>query len=87
MSVDELGEDLGEADLVFEGREGVARIGAALEPREQGGERVLVVVVNLGDVAVGDDDVREVAQGLNAVSQPDGEEGEGEACRGEKGLG
>lgn len=87
VRVDELGEDLGEANLVFEGGEGVARAGTPLEPGEQGGEGVLVVVVDLGDVAVGDNYVRQVAQGLDTVSQADGEEGEGKACRGEKGLG
>lgn len=54
MGVYELGEDLSEADLVFKGGEGVARAGAALEPGEQGGEGVLIVVVDPGDVAVGD---------------------------------
>lgn len=37
-----------------------------------------IVVVDAGDVRVRDDDEREVAEGLDSVSETDGEEGEGE---------
>lgn len=66
VGLDELGEDFGEADLVLEGGEGVlgrsgARGVAVVEPGEEGGERVLVVVVDLGDVTVGDDDIWQIS--------------------------
>lgn len=48
---------------------------------------MLVVVVDARDVGVGHDDVGQVAQGLDAVGEADGQEGEGEACRGEEGFG
>jgi hypothetical protein len=47
---------------------------------------VHVVVVDFADVWVGDDDVREVAEGLDPVGEADGEEGEGEVRRGEQGV-
>lgn len=81
VGLDELGEDFGEADLVVE-----AADGAAL-PGKEGGQGVLVVVVDVPDVGVGDDDVGKVAEGLDAVRQADWEEGEGEARRGEEGVG
>ena len=56
-------------------------------PREEGGEGVLVVVVDFADVGVGDYDVGEVAEGLDAVGEADREEGEGEARGGEEGFG
>lgn len=40
---------------------------------------MLVVVINLCDVAVGDDDVGKVPQCLDPVGEADGEQGEGEA--------
>lgn len=51
------------------------------------GEGVLVVCVDARDVGVRDDDVGEVAQGLDAVREADGEEGEGEVGGGEEGFG
>lgn len=48
---------------------------------------MLVVVVDFGDIAVGDDNVGEVAQSLDPVGEADGEKGEGEARRREKGFG
>ena len=54
---------------------------------EEGGEGVLVVCVDARDVGVGDDDVGEVAEGLDAVREADGEEGEGEVGGGEEGFG
>ena len=44
-----------------------------------------VVVVDAGDVRVRDDDEGEIAEGLDSVGEADGEEGEGEVCRGEEG--
>lgn len=46
-----------------------------------------VVVVDARDVGVRDDDVWEVAEGLDAVGEAHGEEGEGEVGRREKGIG
>ena len=43
-----------------------------------------VVVVDAGDVRVGDDDEGEVAECLNAMGEADWEEGEGEVCGGEE---
>lgn len=73
---DELGEGGGEGDLVREGRDG--RLMRRVVPRQEGGEGVDVVVVDAVDVGVRDDDVREVAEGLDAVGEADGDEGEGE---------
>lgn len=86
VGVDQLGQDLGEADLILERGEGVLAVGRVLEPREQGGERVLVVVVDLGDMAVGYDDVRQVAQGLYAVGETNWEQRQREAGRREEGF-
>ena len=43
-----------------------------------------VIVVDARDVRVRDDYERKVAQGLNAVGEADGEEGEGEVGGGEE---
>lgn len=51
---------------------------------EESGEGVLVVGVYARDIGVGDDYVREVAQGLDAVREADRKEGEGEIGRGEE---
>jgi len=59
--LDEIGHHFGELDLVFE------RADLFLRPGEQCGEGVQVVVVDLGDVRVGDDDEGEVAEGLDPV--------------------
>lgn len=48
---------------------------------------MLVVGVDARDVGIGDDDVGEVAQGLDAMRKADGEEGEGKVGRGEEGFG
>ena len=72
MGLDEAGEDFGEG--AFVGRRG----DLLFSPGEEGGEGVHVVVVDLGDVGVGDDDVGEVAEGFDAVGEADGEDGEGE---------
>jgi hypothetical protein len=71
---DKLGEDLGEADLVVGGCDGAALAGG-LPVRQQNGEGVQVVVIDARDVGVGDDDVGQVAQSLQAVGEADGEEG------------
>jgi hypothetical protein len=81
VGVDEVGEDSGEADLVVEGGDVGVCVG------QERGQGVLVVGVDVGDVRVRDDDVGQVAQGLDAVREADGEEGEGEVCRGEEGFG
>lgn len=44
-----------------------------------------VVVVDAGDVRIRDDDEGEVAEGLDPVSEADGQEGEGEVRGGEEG--
>lgn len=77
----ELGEDLGEADLV------VQTTNCALLPGKQGREGVLVVVVDLVDVGIRDYDVGEAAQRLDPVRQPDRQQREGEARRREEGFG
>ena len=43
-----------------------------------------VVVVDAGDMGVRDDDEGEIAESLDAMSEPDWEEGEGEVCGGEE---
>ena len=48
---------------------------------------MLVVGVYARNIGIGDDDVGEVAQGLDAVREADGEEGEGEIGGGEEGFG
>lgn len=83
MGGDQLREGGGEARLVGEG---VDRGSPGGVPREEGGEGVQVVVVDAVDVWVRDDDVGQVAEGLDAVGEADGEEGEGEVCGGEQGL-
>lgn len=45
-----------------------------------------VIVVDPGDVGIGDDDEREVAEGLDAVGETDRKEGEGEVCGREEGF-
>jgi len=82
---DELGEDVGEADFVVGGRDGAALAGG-LPVGEEDGERVQVVVVDARDVGIGDDNVGQVAQGLDAVREADGEEGEGEVGGCEEGA-
>jgi hypothetical protein len=82
---DELGEDVGEADLVV-GRGNGAALAGGFPVGQQDGERMQVVVVDARDVGVGDDDVGQVAQGLDAVREADWEEGEGEVGRGEEGA-
>lgn len=77
MSGDELGEDLCEADLVVERDDGTA-LANGLPVGKQDGEGVEVVVVDTGDVGVGDNNVWEVAEGLETVGEADGEEREGE---------
>ena len=74
----EVGHDLCELDFL------VQRVDLPLLVGEQGGERVDVVVVDAGYVRVRDDDEGKVAQGLDPVGEPDGEEGEGEVCGGEE---
>ena len=44
-----------------------------------------VVVVDAGDVWIGDDNEWEVAEGLNSVGEADGQEREGEVGGGEEG--
>lgn len=44
-----------------------------------------VIVVDAGDVRIGDNDEGEIAESLNSVSEADGQEGEGEVCGGEDG--
>lgn len=85
----ELCEDLGETNLIFECGQGILRgFGAGpggvaiIEPREEGRQGLLVVVVDFGDIAVGDDNVGQVAQGLNTVGEADGQEAKCEAGRG-----
>ena len=58
---DELGQDFGKLDLIIEAADG------AFLPGEQGGQGVLVVVVDLVDAGVRDEYVGEIAEGLNAV--------------------
>lgn len=81
MGVDEVGEDGGEFHFVGEGGDVCVGVG------EEGRERVLVVGVYARDIGIGDDDVGEVAQGLDAVRKADGEEGEGEVGGSEEGFG
>ncbi|KAJ6782758.1 hypothetical protein PWT90_03633 [Aphanocladium album] len=81
---DELGEDVGEAHLVVRGRDGAALDGV-LPVRQQDRQRVQVVVVDARDVGVGDDDVGQVAQRLDAVREADREEREGEVGGREEG--
>lgn len=54
---------------------------------EESGEGVLVVGIYARDIGVGDHYVREVAQGLDAMREADGKEGEGEVGRGEERFG
>lgn len=61
-------------------------VGGVLEPREQGGQRMLVVVIDFGDVAVGHNDVGQVAQGLYAVGETNWEQRQREAGRREEGF-
>lgn len=84
MGCHELREDFREANLVIEGAD--SAVAALGPPREEGGEGVDVVVVDLANVGVGDYDVGEVAEGLDAVGEADREKGEGEVCRGEERL-
>lgn len=86
MRGDQLGQDIGELDLLLGGGDGVALAGCVPVGQEDG-EGVEVVVVDAGDVGVGDDDVGEVAEGLDAVGETDGEEGEGEVGGCEEGFG
>ena len=79
MCLHEVGHDFCELDFFFQ------RVDLALLVWEEGGEGVNVVVVDAGDVRVRDDDEGEVAECLDAMSEADGEEGEGEVCRGEEG--
>lgn len=81
VGIDEVRED--SREFHFLGKGGDVRVCV----REERGEGVLVVCVNARDVGVGDDDVGEVAEGLDAVREADGEEGEGEVGGGEEGFG
>lgn len=78
VGVDEVGEDGREFHFIGEG--GDVRVGVGKES----GEGVLVVGVYARDIGVGDDNVREVAQGLDAVREADRKEGEREVGRGEE---
>ena len=77
MRLHEIRHDFCELDFLFE------RVDLPLLVWEQGGEGVDVVVVDAGDVRVGDDDEGEVSKGLDSVREADGQEGEGEVCGGE----
>lgn len=84
---DELSERLGEADLVLErGDERVAPGRRAPPVGQEDGERVQVGAVYAGDVGVRDDDVGQVAEGLQPVREADREEGQREVGRREQGL-
>lgn len=83
MCGDELGEDLREADLVLGRCYGLA-VGGGLGVGQQDGEGVQVVAVDAGDVGVGDDDVGQAAERLDAVGEADGEKREREVGRGEE---
>lgn len=48
---------------------------------------MLVVGVDARDVGIRNDDVGEVSQGLDAVREADGEQGEGKVGGGEEGFG
>jgi len=78
VRLDEVGKDGGELNFVIESGDLLLVVG------QEGGQRVLVVAVDLGDVGVGYDDVGEVAQGVDAVGEADREEGEGEVGGGEE---
>jgi hypothetical protein len=85
MRGDEFGEGLCEADFVLEMGDRDAFL-SLLPVGEENGEGVQVIAVDAGDVWIGDDDVGEIAQGLDAVGEADGEEGEGEVCGAEEGF-
>lgn len=53
---------------------------------EQGGQGMEVVAVDLGDVRVGDDNEREVPEGLDSRCESSREEGQREVCGAEEGL-
>ena len=44
-----------------------------------------IIVVDAGDVRIGDNDEGEIAESLNSVSKADRQEGEGEIRGGEEG--
>ena len=77
----ELGESLCEADLVYR-----APCRCGVPVREEYGEGVKVVAVDAGDIGIGDDDVREIAEGLDTVGEANGEEREGKVGGGEEGA-
>lgn len=66
VCLDQVSHDLCELDLIF-------KVGnAALLVREEGGEGVNVVIVDLSDVWVRDYDEGKVPESLNAVRESDG---------------
>lgn len=79
MRLYQICHDFCELDLIFQ------CVYLPLLIREQGGEGMDVVVVDAGDVRIRDDDEGEVAEGLDPVSEADGQEGEGEVRGGEEG--
>lgn len=81
---DEFSENVCELDFVFEGGDGAAS-GGLLPVWKEDGERMEVVVIYSRDVGVGDNDIREVAQGLDTAGEADREQREGEVGGGEEG--
>lgn len=78
MCLDQICHHFRELDLILE------RVDLPLLVGEQSGEGVDIVVVDAGDVRVGDDDEGEVAEGLDSVGEADRQQREGEVRGGEQ---
>lgn len=81
----ELGERVGELDLILGGADG-STLGRGAPVRQEDGERMEVGVVDSRNVGIRDDDVGEITEGLEAVGKANREEGEREVCGGEEGV-
>lgn len=74
MRLHQIGQRIREANLFFDGCEGCVMEGL------EGGERVLVIVVDTRYTRVGSYYKGEVLESSNTVGKADGDEGRGERC-------